>query len=100
MLEYEDIGEGLCGEYNPEDPSDIPLLRADLYTTDSFYGDHDYGPVEKHFAVRDCSYCTLAKVGTSEYELAKAAHELFDELGDNPGSPKRIMERWTWRKYE
>ena len=26
-VEWEDIGEGICGDYNPEDPDDIPLLR-------------------------------------------------------------------------
>ena len=24
---WEDIGEGICGDYDPDDPDDIPLLR-------------------------------------------------------------------------
>jgi len=94
-LEWVDLGEGLRGDYDPEDASDVPLLRADLYTNDPAYReelsmDGEWG------IVSDTSYCTLMPVGTSKAILKKASDRLFNALGNHPGSPKRIMSAWTW----
>jgi hypothetical protein len=96
-LEWEYIGEGTCGEYDPKDNEDIPLLRANLYY--------------KNRECEDGSYCTLAPISTPKAGLIKAAHELFEKL-EKPDLRAlnkfgveqlpfndRAMQLWTWRKY-
>jgi len=34
MVEWVELGEGLCGDYNPDDPDDIELLRFDVSRLD------------------------------------------------------------------
>ena len=53
-VEWEDIGEGICGDYNPEDPDDHPLLRFSV----SILLDGQWEAVE------DASYCTQMPVDT------------------------------------
>jgi hypothetical protein len=100
-LEWEDIGEGLSGDYNPKDSADVSLLRANL----SYKG----------FPTVDGSYCTSTPVGTSDEDLKKLSDELFDKLpsdldpinceGDIHTKdqewhfPDRIMQEWTWLSY-
>jgi len=33
MVEWVELGEGLSGDYNPDDPKDIELLRFDIKRT-------------------------------------------------------------------
>lgn len=81
---WEYIGEGYSGDYNPSDPGDRPLLRANL----RFKGkDVDNG-----------SYCTLAHTGTSRQELARVSKLLFNALPATPSeSYKQAIEGWTWQ---
>lgn len=84
-LEWVDLGEGLNGDFNPNDPNDRPLLRADLY--------EKFGSA--WVAVDDGSYCTQAKVGTDPKILEKYSRELFQDLGDSFN--RKVMQVWTWR---
>lgn len=52
-VEWEDIGEGICGDYNPEDPDDIPFLRFSV----SILLDGQWEAVE------DASYCSRVPHG-------------------------------------
>jgi len=82
-LSWIDIGEGLWGEYNPEDLKDAPFLRANL----------EYMGLE----IEDASYCTLAQVGAPPEELHRVSNLLFERLPDNPDDyHRRTMEEWTW----
>lgn len=83
-LEWVDLGEGLDGDYNPENPDDRPLLRADLY------GDGE--------ALDGGSYCTQAAVTTPDYVLASLSHDLLSRLPADPADFRRAtMAAWTWR---
>lgn len=85
-LEWVDLGEGWEGDYNPADPNDTPLLRADLYMK---------GENGEWESPDDSSYCTLAPVYTSTEVLKVISEDLFSALGDK--FRKRDMERWTWQ---
>ena len=88
-IEWIDLGEGLSGDYNPDDPEDIHLLRFDLYNSID-------GVWEM---VDDCSYCTLMPVDTSEDILMKALEYMIDEFTEviNAGySGKKTGERLSW----
>ena len=82
-VEYEYIGEGWNGEYNPDDELDQPLYRFTVY-----YKDDD---VE--------SYCTAWPIGTSEATLRNEARNLLEEVfipvvsGD---SIRRICGAYSW----
>jgi hypothetical protein len=80
-LEWVDLGEGVSGDYDPEDPNDTPYLRADLYV----------GTAEE----AQESYCTLAPTFTPEVLLKRYADELFRDLAKD-SSTKRVMQSWTW----
>lgn len=83
-LEWVDIGEGYDGDYNPNDPNDKPLYRADLYAD----GD----------ILESGSYCTGAPVATDPEILEGMARDLFRDLPDNPTQFRhRVMQNWTWR---
>ncbi len=86
-LTWEDIGEGFNGDYDPDDPKDLPLLRATL--------DH----LDANDSLSDASYCTLAPVGTPVAVLQAFSEDLFRCLPLSPddGSYKRTMQEWTWR---
>ena len=82
-LEWVDLGEGYDGEYDPEDPEDRPVLRADLY------GDGE--------AIDGGSYCTLATVTTPDYVLDRLSRELLAKLPADPSEFRRAtMAAWTW----
>ena len=84
-VEFEDIGEGLSGDYDPTDPDDQPLLR---FTTERR---NDAGEWEE---VPDGSYCTLLPTDTAHEALARAAEPILDAL-EQP-SPKRRLEELSW----
>lgn len=83
MLMWEDIGEGMSGDYDPSNEEDVPLFRACL-----------------HDASGDCvdsgSYCTLAVIGkATEDDLRAMSNDLFNDLGDDFN--RKLMEMWTHR---
>lgn len=82
-LEWVELGEGRDGDYDPTDPDDYPLLRADLY------GDGE--PLDGG------SYCTGAAVGTAPATLDRLALALLEQLPPDPADFRRgVMARWTW----
>lgn len=78
-------GEGVDGDYDPEDPKDEPRLRADV----TVFANHD----EERGEVM--SYCTLAPVGTPLRELERMLLDLSDALRADWENPKTVMELWT-----
>lgn len=79
-LEWEWIGEGDDGNYDPKDPEDTPRLRANLQVP---------------WREEVFSYCTLATPDAPKVKLQKLAKDLFSQLNSGT-SPKRPMEYWTW----
>ena len=86
---FVDCEEGLAGEYDPEDPSDVHLLRIDIQNkVDGQWGTAENG-----------STCTLVPIDTDEDEkqrlLALAVKYLTRATRDG-GSLKRAVERLSW----
>lgn len=90
MVEWVDCGEGLCGDYDPTDPTDEPLLRYDalvkLTGTDMDeirgleYGDH----ILEGWGMKDrSSYCTMTNVNTHGPVLQALAKLMANQLADN-----------------
>jgi hypothetical protein len=87
---WEDIGEGLCGDYNPLDPDDIPLYR---FYVEERLEDGEWADVE------DASYCTQVPVDTPDDILEKLLVILMDHFYCDVvegNSVKKIGERMSW----
>jgi hypothetical protein len=85
------IGEGICGEYNEEDPEDIPLMRFDVYKSDEFLSDWQ--------EVGDASYCTQLSLNATEEEKKNCLQVIMDEVYGPlmaDCSIKKICERLSW----
>lgn len=79
------IGEGLSGDYNPDNPEDEPLLR--------FYVYHNEEPVD------DASYCTTIRADADPAEVQKAADTVLEKVYEpikNGKSVKKICETLSW----
>jgi len=90
-IEWADLGEGLSGDYNPDDPNDIALLRFDVYVQSPEDGEW--------LAVDDASYCTLVPADSSEELLMKLLERLMSEIYDwasSGHSIKKLCERLSW----
>lgn len=104
-VEWEYIGEGCDGDFDWQNPNDVPQLRANLSYKD--------------IPCNDGSYCTLAVTTTSKRELKAASIELIRQVihevnkkewadrfkgiskktHSEVSFPDRIMQKWTWREY-
>lgn len=83
-VELVNIGEGLSGDYNPDDPDDVQLLRFYVYRDGE---QMDYG-----------SFCTLMPVDTPQYIIDHALRFLMKEVEDSleAGGFKKAMEFCSW----
>ena len=92
-VDWNNADEGVCGDYNPEDPDDINFLRFDVYYRDSKYAEW----VE----VEDSSYCTQMPADTPERILIQAAKAICKEYAnvleaDPDQSVKKLGEQLSW----
>ena len=71
-VEWYNAGEGWDGDFNPDDPEDVNLLRFD------FYGRKN----GKWLPVIDSSYCTQVPVDSPDEVLANLLEVLMDEGED------------------
>lgn len=88
---WEAIGEGVSGEYDPDDPNDVELLRFTVY--------HKTSPYFDWTEVDDASYCTQVPVNTPSETLTVLLARIFNEVYDyvQAGeSIKKICERLSW----
>ena len=89
MASWSDIGEGLDGFYDPNDPNDIPLLRFDVY--ELIDGEWEY--------IQDTSYCTMMRVGSPDWVLSQALNLILDRVeasASSGGSIKKACESLSW----
>ena len=89
--DWYNAGEGLCGDYNPEDPDDINLLRFDIYRKED----------DKWKTVEDASYCTRVPADTEKEKLSElllVIYKRYNEvLKDAPeASVKKLGEELSW----
>lgn len=88
-VEWYNANEGLCGDYNPEDPDDINLLRFDVYRVVR----------DDYEAVEDASYCTETPADTDIGALIKGLYIIYkeyDDVIDSGCSVKKLGERLSW----
>ena len=99
-VDWYNAGEGVSGDYDPEDPEDVNLLRFDVYakTDDPSWEDTD-GWTE----VDDASYCTQVPADTDPEELERLLRVIFDRYNDviddyieNGTSVKKLGEELSW----
>jgi hypothetical protein len=91
MVEWTDLGEGIQGDYNPDDPEDIPLYRFDVSVKRK--GDKYWEPLD------DGSYCTQVPIYTDKKTLKAGLEMIMDEIFYDivqEASPKRACERMSW----
>lgn len=72
-VEWENIGEGYRGDYDPEDPEDDNFLRFSVYVK------NEEGDWEE---VDDATYCTYNSIDTPEKDLKSMLKTIFDEYRD------------------
>ena len=91
----EDIGEGIFGEYDENDPNDRPLLRFDVYKRCENPSDIT-GEWE---AIDDGSYCTNIHAESSWNEIAQYLFTIMNEVYfyiQNDYSIKKVCEKLSW----
>jgi len=89
-VEFENIGEGRCGDYDPDDPDDVNLLRFSVYY---LCDEIAWVPVD------DASYCTQLPANTSREILEQATRRIMDEVEDavrSGDSVKKMCEELSW----
>jgi len=87
---FESIGEGYNGDYDPDDPKDIELLRFTVFEKK----DGEWEPID------DCSYCTLFPTNTPRNIRLAAARLILDRVTDEGVSKKKLCERLSWIEPE
>jgi hypothetical protein len=95
LVEWSNLGEGISGDYNPKDPTDINLLRFDVSYKRS--GEKDWTPVN------DASYCTQFPASAPKAKRMSALKLLMSEYFEpviayvEQGiSVKKLGEKLSW----
>ena len=106
-VELADIGEGISGDYNENDPEDMPLLRFDVSVRDSKNVPLDDDRIGEDWEeVEDASYCTNICAWAPDSVLMQAAQDIFNEyravIESFPleYSVKRLGERLSYTSDE
>ena len=100
---FEYIGEGWCGDYNPEDSEDTPLLRFNVFAHESLKNPFsEESPVKDGYGyMLDSSYCTGMPINTPKEIIDMALRSIMDEICDDVRigrSIKKKCEMLSWLK--
>lgn len=94
-VEWVELGEGLCGDYDPNNPEDIEFLRFDVYVL----RDNEWE------WVNDASHCTRFPADATIQQrmrgleiLIKRFHEALHD--DIDVSVKKLAEELSWISLE
>ena len=83
------LARGFSGDYDPDDPDDVPLVRFSCLKREG-----------KEFeAIDDTSYCTRIPIDTERDVLKHLAEVVMKELKraiEGGGNPKKAMEYMSW----
>jgi len=84
LIEWSRLGEGLYGDYDPDDPEDVELLRFDVSVSVRHPKVDEVSEgcsVDGEWvAVPDASYCTQVPVNTPLRLLHKGLELIFNEV--------------------
>ena len=94
-VEWIDIGEGWSGDYNPDDPTDTPLLRFDVLELTKVEGLFSDSPELEWEVLDDASYCTQMPADSSEADLRRGA-EIIMAATYGKTNIKKICEELSW----
>jgi len=89
MVEWTELGEGIQGDYDANDPDDVELLRFDISKKVS----------RSWEAMDDASYCTQIPVTATAQQRFKLLETIMSHVYDNVTagkSIKRICEELSW----
>ena len=90
-IDWVNLDEGYDGDYDPENPDDVNLLRFDVSKFDT--RSNEWTEVE------DGSYCTQvpanANHATLRHILTSFMNEIYDDVV-NVGKAKRTCEMLSW----
>lgn len=92
---WEYLGEGLDGDYDPDDVLDFPHLRFTVDQRTWSSGQVDDGEWQE---LPNASYCTRMPINAPEWMLIRALGEIL-EAARQP-SPKRRLEELSWLRPE
>ncbi len=88
-VEWVNLGDGNCGDFTKEDPTDTNLLRFDVSKRTG----------DNWAEVPNGSFCTLMPADAKPDELRKALAQImntiFEAVRDH-GSAKRLCEELSW----
>jgi hypothetical protein len=101
-VELEHIGEGMSGDFDPDNADDAPLLRFTvLQRIEVDHGDRVMSEWEQ---VDDASYCTLLRADTITSPQAVQAMSMVMNAVHGPlmgsMSIKKACERLSWMRVE
>ena len=91
-VEWYNAGEGCCGDYNPDDPGDVNLLRFDVCV----FNGEDWEDID------DASYCTLVPANADDNQLASNLYYIFRQYRNVidrypvEHSVKKLGESLSW----
>ncbi len=94
-VEWVDLGEGLDGEYNPNNEDDVALLRFDVLELTKIDGLFSDSPVMEWEQMDDASYCTQMPADSSDDILHQSA-ELIMNATYGKSNIKKICEELSW----
>ncbi len=100
-VEWDDIGEGFSGDYDPNDPDDVELLRFTVLYLSGSNKDDDSWPAyrpedEVWEQVDDASYCTLVPRDTDEKILLLMLKNLMMYVKDKVEARESIKKECEW----
>jgi hypothetical protein len=97
-VDWINIGEGHCEDYDPDDPEDENLLRFDVYIRAK---DATQDPDSWWEAVDDASYCTNMPFDAPDWMLERGLDAIMRQFEDayqfsTDSGHKKTMEWMSW----
>lgn len=89
------IGEGNSGDYNENDPDDVPLLRFDAYDLTAHEDTTKCTGFYDCCRGHDSSYCTQLPATLPKPVLESVCHEIAEAIADEENW-KRRLEELSW----
>lgn len=90
IVELEHIGEGICGEYNPDDPEDMPLLRFTVFKLEE-----DGSKTQ----IENGSFCTIMPTETPDHIQDLGLKLIMEKVHGRViagQSIKRVSQELSW----
>ena len=94
-IDWVNLDEGFDGDYDPENPDDVNLLRFDVSKFDT--------ETNEWTEVEDGSYCTQVPADTNHATLRRILTSFMDYIYDDVvsvGKAKRKCEQLSWTSLD